>query len=146
VARLRERLAEGGSRGHTLGGCRFVVWRERVLVLRELAAAAAPVRLSPGEGLLWDGRFQVALPAAADRPIIVCYLGRAGVGEFNRLAPVPLRRTLPRLLYPILPAAWDEDGIVAVPQFGYLRHRGAAVPEITFRPINPVTRASFTVV
>src|SRR6202047_4533094 len=32
VARLRERLAGGGRRGHTLGGCRFVVWRGRVPV------------------------------------------------------------------------------------------------------------------
>jgi hypothetical protein len=53
---------------------------------------------------------------------------------------------LPRLLHPILPAVWDEDGIVAVPQSGYLRHRAAAVPEIDFRPINPATRAGFTVV
>ena len=146
VARLRERLAGGGRRGHTLGGCRFVMWRERILVLRELAAAAAPVRLNPGESLLWDGRFRVALPVAADRPIVVGHLGRTGVAEFNRLAPGSPRRTLPRLLHPILPAVWDDGGIVAVPQFGYLRHRAAAAPEIRFRPINPVTRTAFTVV
>jgi len=147
VARLRERLAGGGRRGHTLGGCLFVVWRERIiLVLRELAAAAAPVRLNPGESLVWDGRFRVVLPVAADKPIVVAHLGRAGIAEFNRLAPDTPRRTLPRLLHPILPAVWDEDGIVAVPQFGYLRHRAAAVPEIGFRPINPATRAGFTVV
>jgi tRNA(Ile)-lysidine synthase len=146
VARLRERLAGGGNRGHTLGGCRFVVWRERILVLRELAAAAAPIRLSPGESLLWDGRFRVALPVAAHGRILVGHLGRAGVAEFNRLAPGSPRRTLPRLLHPILPAAWDKDGILAIPQFGYLRHRAVAVPEIRFRPINPVTRASFAVV
>jgi tRNA(Ile)-lysidine synthase len=146
VARLRERLAGGGGRGHTLGGCRFVVWRDRILVLRELAAAAAPVSLSPGERLLWDGRFRVALPVAAHGPILVGYLGRAGVAEFNRLAPRSPRRTLPRLLYPILPAAWDRDGIVAIPQFGYLHHRAVEVPEIRFQPINPATRASFRVV
>jgi len=146
VARLRERLAGGGRRGYTLGGCRFVVWRERILVLRELAAAAAPVRLNPGESLLWDGRFRVALPVAADRPIVVGHLGQAGVAEFNRLAPGSPHHTLPRLLHPILPAVWDEDGVVAVPQFAFLRHRAAGVPEIGFRPINPVTRAAFTVV
>jgi len=146
VARLRERLAGGGRRGYTLGGCRFVVWRGRILVLRELAAAAGPVRLNPGENLLWDGRFRVALPVAADKPIVVGHLGRAGVAEFNRLAPGSPRCTLPRLLHPILPAVWDEDGIVAIPQFGYLRHPAAAVPEIGFRPINPAARAGFTVV
>jgi tRNA(Ile)-lysidine synthase len=146
VARLRERLAGAGRRGYTLGGCRFVVWRGRILVLRELAAAAGPVRLNPGENLLWDGRFRVALPVAAEKPIVVGHLGQAGVTDFNRPAPGSPRCTLPRLLHPILPAVWDEDGIVAVPQSGYLRHRAAAVPEIDFRPINPATRAGFTVV
>jgi tRNA(Ile)-lysidine synthase len=146
VARLRERLAGGGCRGHTLGGCRFVLWREKILVLRELAAAAPPVRLTPGEHLLWDGRFRVALPLAADGPIVIGHLGQVGEAEFNRLAPGSPRHTLPRLLYPILPAGWDEDGIVAVPQFEYLRDRAAAMPEIGFRPINPATRAGFTVV
>ncbi len=146
VTRLRERLARGGRRGYTLGGCRFVVWRERILVLRELAAAADPVRLNPGESLLWDGRFRVALPVAADGPIVVGHLGQVGVAEFNRLAPGSPRRILPRLLHPILPAVWDEDGILAVPQLAFLRRRTAAAPEIGFRPINPVTRAAFTVV
>jgi tRNA(Ile)-lysidine synthase len=146
VAQLRERLADGRRRGHTLGGCRFVVRQESILVLRELAAAAAPVRLNPGESVLWDGRFQVALPATADGPIVVGYLGQAGVAEFNRTARGAPRRTLPRLLHPILPTAWDEDGIVAVPHLTYLSDRAAAVPEIRFRPINPATQAGFTVV
>jgi len=144
VARLREVLA--GGRGHTLGGCRFVIWRARILVLRELAGAAAPVQLTPGASLLWDGRFKVALPVTAGRPVIIGHLGRAGVAEFGRLALSSPRRSLPRLLYPILPAAWDEDGIVAVPQLGYLRRGAVAPPQFGFRPINPATRAGFTVV
>lgn len=146
VARLRERLAGGGRRGHTLGGCRFVVWRERILVLRELAAAAASVRLNPGESLLWDGRFRVALPVAADGPIVIGHLGQAGVAKFKRLSTGSSGRTLPRLLHAVLPAAWDKDGFVAIPQLEYFRDRAEAVPEIAFRPINPATRAGFTVV
>jgi tRNA(Ile)-lysidine synthase len=146
VARLRERLAGARSRGHTLGGCRFVVWRERILVLREIAAAAAPVRLTPGDSLLWDGRFRVALPVAADGPIVIGHLGQAGVAKFKPLSPGSAGGTLPQLLHPILPAAWDKDGIVAIPQFEYLRDRAEAAPEIAFRPINPATRAGFTVV
>jgi tRNA(Ile)-lysidine synthase len=144
VARLREALEAG--RGHTLGGCRFVIWRARILALRELAAAEAPVGLIPGASLLWDGRFKVALPVTAGGPVVIGHLGRAGVAEFGRLALRPPRPSLPRLLYPILPAAWDEDGIVAVPQMGYLRRGAVAVPQFAFRPINPVTRAGFTVV
>ena len=41
----------GPMRARTLGGCRFVPWRGRLLVLRELAAAGAAVRLQPGARL-----------------------------------------------------------------------------------------------
>lgn len=144
VGRLREVLA--GGRGHTLGGCRFVIWRARILVLRELAAAEAPVQVLPGASLLWDGRFKVVLPVTASGPVMIGHLDRAGVAEYGRSALHPPRPSLPRLLYPILPAAWDEDGIVAVPQLGYLRRGAAAVPQFAFRPINRATRAAFTVV
>ncbi len=146
VTRLRERLARGGVKGYTLGGCHFVVWRKRILVMREPAAAADPVRLTPGESLLWDGRFRVALPIAAGKPVVIGYLGQAGVAEFKQLTPDSPQRSLPRLLWPILPSIWDESGIAAVPQLGYARDRAAVVPEIAFRPVNPMTRASFTVV
>src|SRR5438045_1977521 len=48
LAGLRAGLAAQPDRARTLGGCRFVPWRGRLLVLRELAAASPPVRLEPG--------------------------------------------------------------------------------------------------
>jgi hypothetical protein len=53
---------------------------------------------------------------------------------------------VPRLLYPILPAVWDTEGIVAVPHLGRLREAGTVLPEFGLRPVNPLTRAGFTVV
>jgi tRNA(Ile)-lysidine synthase len=146
LARLRGILAEGGRRGHTLGGCRFVHWRRRFLVLRELAGAADPVRLTPGIRLLWDRRFGVALPATAPGAVTVGYLGHSGVVALNRQQPEQRRGSLPRLLYPILPAVWDAEGIAAVPHLGYRRRRDATLPEFSFGPIHPLTRAGFTVV
>jgi tRNA(Ile)-lysidine synthase len=145
VARLRGALGGAAHRGHTLGGCRFVHWRHRVLVLRELAGAAGPIRLTPGTSFLWDRRFSVVLPAAATDAVTVGYLGRSGVAALNRHRP-EIRRGLPRLIYPILPAVWDQEGIAAVPHLGYRREGAAALPEFRFRPINPLTRAGFTVV
>jgi tRNA(Ile)-lysidine synthase len=146
VARLRVILAEGASRGHALGGCRFVRWRHRILVLRELARAAERVRLTPGTSLLWDRRFSVALPATGTETVTVGYLGYSGVVALNRQQPGPRPCGLPRLVYPILPAVRDNEGIVAVPHLGYRREGVAALPELSFRPINPLTRAGFTVV
>jgi tRNA(Ile)-lysidine synthase len=145
IARLHGFLGTA-NRAYTLGGCRFVRWRGRVLVMRELARAAHPARLSPGEGVLWDGRFRVTLPAAASGPRTIGYLGAAGVSELNRLASQPKRSHLPRLLFPILPAAWDERGIAAVPDLAYRREGVAALPQFIFRPVNPLTQAGFAVV
>jgi tRNA(Ile)-lysidine synthase len=145
VARLRGVLAGAGHRGHTLGGCRFLRWRHRVLVLRELHGAAGPIRLTPGTSFLWDRRFSVVLPATATGAVTVGYLGRSGVVGLNRYWR-EMRRGLPRLIYPILPAVWDQEGIAGVPHLGYRREGAAALPEFSFRPINPLTRAGFTVV
>jgi tRNA(Ile)-lysidine synthase len=146
VARLHGMLAGATRHGHTLGGCRFVHWRHSILVLRELAGASEPVRLTPGMSFLWDRRFDVVLPATANGPVTVSYLGRSGVIALNRHRSETCRCGLPRLIYPILPAVWDQEGIVAVPHLGYRREGNAALPEFSFRPINPLTRAGFTVV
>src|SRR5262249_39651820 len=71
VFRLRGMLAAADRRGHTLGGCQFIRWRNRVLVLRELASDARSVRLPPGASLLWDHRFDVALPPTAGGPVTI---------------------------------------------------------------------------
>ena len=146
VAHLRSLLAGAACRGHTLGGCRFIHWRHRILVLRELAVAAGPVLLTPGTRILWDRRFSVVLPATATRAVAIGYLSSSGVVALNHHRPEPRRRRLPRFIYPILPAAWDKEGVVAVPHLGYQRERDAALPEFSFRPDNPLTRAGFTVV
>jgi len=143
---LRGILADARRRGHTLGGCRFVHWRHRILVLRELARADGPVRLTPGTSLLWDRRFRVVLPATATEAVTVGYLGHSGVVALNLLRPAPRQCELPRLVYPILPAIWDKEGIAAVPHLKYCRGGDAALPELSFWPIHPLTRAGFTVV
>jgi tRNA(Ile)-lysidine synthase len=146
VTRLRRILAGALHRGHTLGGCRFVHWRRRILVLRELARADGPVRLMPGTSLLWDRRFRVALPATGAEAVTVGYLGYSGVVALTRGRPRPGPCGLPRLVYPILPAVWDKEGIAAVPHLGYRREGAAALPVLSFRPVKPLTQAGFTVV
>ena len=78
----------GAAAGHTLGGCRFVPWRGRVLVLRELVRAAAPIALEPGADLCWDRRFAVSLSSRATAAVTIGYLGQyagaAPEGGFGR--------------------------------------------------------------
>jgi tRNA(Ile)-lysidine synthase len=145
LARLRAGLMARPDRARTLGGCRFVPWRGRLLVLREPAAASAPLRLEPGATLVWDRRFAVDLAPTAPSGFTLGYLGRGG-------AAAPEHKTgrgtgdLPRLIDPGLPAFWDEAGLAAVPHLGYRRPGVGALPQLFFRPANPLTQADFTVV
>jgi tRNA(Ile)-lysidine synthase len=145
LARLRSALAEAPARPRTLGGCRFVPWRGRVLVLRETARAASPLRLAPGMAGLWDRRFGVTLPAKAAAPLALSCLRPEGVAALGRRA-VPDDNPLPRLVYPALPALWDGEGLVAVPHLGYRRLRAGLLPGVTFSPSEPLCGAGFTVV
>jgi tRNA(Ile)-lysidine synthase len=146
VARLRAGLLDRPEHARTLGGCRFVPWRGRLLVLRELGGGAAPVRLEPGTKLVWDRRFAVAVPRAAMPDLALGYLGQRGIiGDRRRLADRH-DNDLPRLVYPVLPALWDEAGIVAVPHLGHSRPGAATLPTLAFRPLNPLSLAGFTVV
>lgn len=130
--------------GHVLAGCRFVGWRGRILVMRELAAAAGPVRIEPGASAVWDRRFVAALPSRA-QPLTLGCLGPEGVVELRRRAP-RLTPLLPRLVHPVLPALRDEKGLAAVPSLGYRHERAIELPSLSFRPVNSLSHASFAVV
>jgi tRNA(Ile)-lysidine synthase len=146
IARLREALGATPRRGHTLGGCRFIRWRERLLVTRELAKAAPPLRLRPGERMIWDRRFEIMTSQADYGPFTIGYLGLAGTPRLDRRMPQLRRAWLPRLLFPFIPAVWDEEGIAAVPHLGYGREGVADLPQVVFRPVTPLTKAGFAVV
>ena len=146
IARLREALGGAERRGHTLGGCRFIRWRERILVVRELAKAAPPLRLRPGERMIWDRRFDIMMPPINSSPLTIGYLGLFGTRRLDRGIPQLRRARLPPLLFPILPALWDDEGISAVPHLGYRREGVSGLPKVVFRPVTPLTQAGFAVV
>ena len=145
LARLRAALAETPARARTLGGCRFVPWRGRVLVLRETGRAASPLRLDPGMAGLWDRRFRAALAAKAAAPLTLSHLGSEGVAALGRYT-VAEDNPLPRLIYPVLPALRDGEGLVAVPYLGYRRPNAGLLPVVAFSPPEPLCGAGFTVV
>jgi tRNA(Ile)-lysidine synthase len=146
IARLLANLGEAARRGHTLGGCRFIRWRERILVTRELANAAPPLRLRRGERMIWDRRFEIMTPPADSGRFTIGYLGLPETPRFDRCTQHLRRVALPRLLLPILPCVWDEKGIAAVPHLGYRREGVVDFPQIVFRPVTPLTQAGFAVV
>jgi tRNA(Ile)-lysidine synthase len=146
ITRLLANLGEAARYGHTLGGCRFIRWRERILVMRELANAAPPLPIRQGERLIWDRRFEIMSPRACGGPFTIGYLGLPETPRLDRRTQQLRRVRLPRLLLPILPGVWDEKGIAAVPHLGYRREGVVDLPQIVFRPVTPLTQTGFAVV
>jgi tRNA(Ile)-lysidine synthase len=144
LARLRRALAATPSGARTLGGCRFVPWRGRVLALREMARAAPPLSLKPGMSALWDRRFALTLPAASPGPITVGPLGATGVAELGRALDED--NPFPRFVFPVLPAGWDNEGLAAVPHLSWQRATETCLPTLAFRPAVSLIESGFTVV
>ena len=145
LRRLREALAETPRRAHTLGGCRFVPWRGRVLVLREASRVAPPVTLAPGDSALWDRRFLATLPITAPRSVGVGALGPEGAALLKKNA-IGDDNPLPRLVYPALPAIRDAAGVAALPHLCWRRATAECVVSLNFRPPVSLFGAGFTVV
>jgi tRNA(Ile)-lysidine synthase len=145
LLRLREALGAAPLRARTLGGCRFVPWRGRVLVLREPARAEPALSLAPGMSARWDRRFEATLPATASGAVTIGLLGTSGAAALARDA-AGRGNPLPRLVYPTLPAIRDAIGLAAVPHLAYRRPTAEHLPALSFRPAVSLFSAGFTVV
>lgn len=142
LRRLREALSETPRRARTLGGCRFVPWRGRVLALREASRVAPPVVVAPGGSALWDRRFLATLSVAAQKPCTVGALGAV----VPRRTPTDRDNPLPRLVSPMLPAVWDEAGAMTAPYLALSSATVECMASLVFRPQVSLFGAGFTVV
>lgn len=141
LERLHRELAGGLARGRTLGGCRILPWRGKLLVCREADAAAPPLPAPPGAAIYWDGRFSLYLPPSAPAGLALGALGAT---------PLAAASSLPAAARAGLPALSDGTSVVAVPALGYWRpgfEAGLLSPwRLLFRPTRPLSGAGFTVV
>jgi tRNA(Ile)-lysidine synthase len=105
------------DRTHTLGRCRLEMSSGRLGIFREARGSGLPVMtLRPGEGMLWDNRFSIALGAKEREPVLVRALGEPGLRELRGRQLVP--PSIPRLAGRTLPACWREDTLIGLPLLG----------------------------
>ena len=98
----------------TLGGCEIGLHGDRLTVAREFGRMDRSTHpLSPGERLLWDGRFTVSLAATAAQPAFLLPLGPDGLRALKaakgRLGPMPRATAL------TLPSLWRNSALCFVP-------------------------------
>ena len=150
LERLHGRISAGLTAGATLGGCRVLPRRGRLLVVREVRSLPV-AQLHAGQSLLWDGRFEVALRRVAGRgasaELEFGPLGTAGWAEARAAAPVAAMGRIPAPARAALPALRDAKGVLTVPHLGYQRPDSDAnwVRFCRFRPRNPLILSAFTV-
>jgi len=125
---LDELRSEGQSfSGRTLGGCRLLRWRDRLLVCREAGAIEQVLAPEAGVWQSWDGRFAVRVTGDIGG-LSVRALGARGWRQRARLepttpappAPILPAPILPAVVGPSLPAVWQADRLLAVPALGLL--------------------------
>ncbi len=89
--------------GVTLGGCRWFCTERHVHVIRELAAIAPPVRLIPGQTIIFDHRFEVCLGAKGPKDLAIGALGSANWAKFRK---EPWAKNLAPRVGPTLPTIY----------------------------------------
>ncbi len=128
-------LARQGERfSATVGRTRLLGDRESLLLVRTArdrrSAMPPPIGLSPGQNLVWDGRFEVCATAPGLR--LAAMQGLAG-----RLARADRRalRDVPAAARPSLPVLISASGEVACPRL-------TPAPEVWLRPLAPARLAA----
>jgi len=154
LERVLVQLRGGLEKGLTLGGCRVLSRAKpwpHVLVVRE-QRGAAETPLHPGQAVLWDNRFEIAIKARGRTgPAFVAPLGRAGWAALKPLLSGPAAEAVPGAARTMIPAIWDRSGLLAVPHLGYRRTGpggqviGPMVSKCLFTPKNGLTAGAFTV-
>jgi len=125
----------GEARARTLGGCRLMPWRGRLLICREVPRSGAVQRL---EGAVhWDGRFVVA-SGRREGSLAVRALGADGWAALVAARPAARRTRIPYPARLALPAVFDLDGLFAVPHLGFVRGCATALVTAAFRPHRPL--------
>ncbi|WP_162906825.1 tRNA lysidine(34) synthetase TilS [Algihabitans albus] len=147
AARTQRALESLRARPHrpiTLGGCRLLAWEGGWLAVREPRAQISP--LAPGRSLHWDGRFAVELRAGAPPGLTVGPLGEAGWLALRTISPALKAVAFPRPVRISLPALFDGDAPLAVPQLAFARTGWD--PDLfscRFRPYRALTKGRFHV-
>jgi tRNA(Ile)-lysidine synthase len=125
-------IAEGSGRARTLGGCRVEKRARSLIIGREIGRMSAlPMKIKPGETLIWDDRFAIRLDAKGPKGLAILPLGEAPDGE-----RVTRPKQLPDFVFKALPALIRGRRVALVPQIGYRATiKGKFRAEV--RPVSP---------
>ena len=110
-------LKENADKAQTLARCCLESHDGGLFIFRELRKAGLPeLTLQPGERSIWDNRFTIELGPAAPVAVTVRALGEEGLQRLKELEAMP--PSLPRLVARTLPACWQGEMLLGLPELG----------------------------
>ena len=128
VRALHERLDGEHPFATTLGRCRIIGCGGDLRLFREARNLPAEQPVAPGDELMWDGRFRVALVGAAGvaAPALrIRHLLPADVAILRNAAGPNRFTVVPHLARITVPILCDKDGPLMAPLLGYRRQNDA---------------------
>ncbi|RMB11862.1 tRNA lysidine(34) synthetase TilS [Eilatimonas milleporae] len=131
-------LRDPAFRGATLAGTRFLIRRGSLFIVRELAAMPSTT-LTPGQTLLYDGRFRVHMPDVmpSSSAFVAAPLGTAGWNSLPAPSVAVCRDKLPHDVAVVLPAVFSGDRLVSIPHWPDLIPGSVSAPAIRIAPAGP---------
>ncbi len=108
----------------TLAGCRVIPAGGAALMVREARGMQGPLVLA-ARPQIWDGRFM-----AAGAGVTLDRLRAGGMARLRAAVPDSVLKMVPAPARGVLPALYDQHGLLAVPAVGY-RRDGAQPPDLT---------------
>ncbi|MGE0665214.1 MAG: tRNA lysidine(34) synthetase TilS [Sphingomonadales bacterium] len=124
LERLWARLRDGEPGAATLAGCRTIPAEGAWLIVREARGVEGPLALA-ARPQVWDGRF-----VASGTGVTLDRLRPGAMALMRAALPESALRRVPAPARPMVPALYDDGGLLAVPSFGF-RRAGAQMPEVT---------------
>jgi tRNA(Ile)-lysidine synthase len=108
-------LADADMATRTLHGCLIGKNGKRAFIMRECAAIEDAPAINPGETLVWDKRWHIALSTEAQDRFTIRPLGNPPHEILDRLAP-GLRKQIPQGRgRTTLPSLWLNDALALIP-------------------------------
>jgi tRNA(Ile)-lysidine synthase len=146
-AEALERIRADHSADFTLGGCHLRRSGAGLWIFRDWGAIRHRTTVAPGTRLAWDDRFAVTVSRQlpANLPLTVARLGESGLRRLGQEGHNQADFGVPEPARKALPALWQGDRLVSVPQLRFGPGWGDGGLAARFQPARSAASGGFTV-
>jgi tRNA(Ile)-lysidine synthase len=120
LVRAVTQLKKAAFRGFTLGGCRFSVKSNEIMICREMRGISTR-QIASRDSFVWDNLFAIEISGVARSTASLAPLGKKGWVEILQKSPELREISLPHPVRLTLPALFDQKGVSEVPHLNFRR-------------------------